>query len=363
MPLRVAVIGAGPCGSLVGRLLAKRGHEVFLLEEHAEVGRPRHCTGLVSRDVPSYYGMTGKKAHILEEFSEAELIYGRRSLVLKLEPSAVALEREGFELELANMASEAGVRIRFGERVTQVRTNSEGRREVVSEARGMKENVDVDAVVDCGGAREGLAGLQYEVEGSGPSIPQVYFERGIPREYFYWVVPQGEGRYLVGTAGRGAVKRKLDAFMGSQMLKERLEVAKVVRTFGGIVVIKPPSSPYSSRFQGVLAAGDAANQVKVTTGGGLAFAAASASALADAINRGEIWRYASWFKRRKNLIKAYAFLRHVYIWLPPSTMEMAFNERMQDYLTGHPLLFDQHWEYFVNSAPAILAALIARARG
>ncbi len=97
MPLRVAVVGAGPCGSLVGRLLAKRGHEVFLLEEHVEIGKPRHCTGLVSRDVPSYYGISEKKAHILEEFSEAELIYGDRSLVLKLEPNAVALEREGFE--------------------------------------------------------------------------------------------------------------------------------------------------------------------------------------------------------------------------------------------------------------------------
>ncbi|WP_449463491.1 NAD(P)/FAD-dependent oxidoreductase [Tardisphaera miroshnichenkoae] len=362
MRLRVAVVGAGPCGSLVGRLLAKRGHEVFLLEEHGEIGRPRHCTGLVSRDVPGYYGMTERKARVLEEFSEAELIYGNKSLTLELEPSAVALEREGFELELADMASEAGAQIRLGERVTHVRIDSEGRREVVSEARGAEEKLEVDAVVDCGGARDGLTGLQYEVEGSGPRLPQVYFERAVPREYFYWVVPQGEGRYLVGTAGRGGVKRKLDAFIGSQVLRERLEVTKVVRAFGGLVVVRPPRSPYSSRFQGALAAGDAANQVKITTGGGLAFAAASASALAGAIDRGEIWRYASWFKRRKNLIRAYAFLRQVYAWLPSSTMESAFNEKTQDYLTGHPLLFDQHWKYFVDSAPALLAALISRAR-
>ncbi len=233
---------------------------------------------------------------------------------------------------------------------------------MISEKSGSEEKLRVDAVVDCGGAKEGLTGLQYEVKGRGPRLPQLYFERGVPREYFYWIVPQGEGRYLVGTAGRGSIKRKLDAFMGSHALRERVEVASVVRAFGGLVIIRPPSSPYSSRFQGALAAGDAANQVKITTGGGLAFAAASASALAEAVDREEIWRYESWFRHRKNLIRAHAFLRQIYRWLPSSAMESAFNGKMQDYLAGHPLLFDQHWKYFVENAPDLLAALIPRAR-
>src|SRR5262245_38987309 len=43
----VAVVGAGPAGSIAARLLAERGHDVVVLEEHNETGRPVHCTGLL----------------------------------------------------------------------------------------------------------------------------------------------------------------------------------------------------------------------------------------------------------------------------------------------------------------------------
>ncbi|MFI5415412.1 MAG: FAD-dependent oxidoreductase, partial [Candidatus Lutacidiplasmatales archaeon] len=47
----VLVVGAGPAGSTVARGLAARGHDVLVVEEHARVGHPVQCAGLVSQRV------------------------------------------------------------------------------------------------------------------------------------------------------------------------------------------------------------------------------------------------------------------------------------------------------------------------
>ena len=46
--MNIAIIGAGPVGSYAARLLAERGHSVSLFEEHATIGSPIQCTGLLT---------------------------------------------------------------------------------------------------------------------------------------------------------------------------------------------------------------------------------------------------------------------------------------------------------------------------
>ena len=43
----VAVIGAGPAGSMAARYAAKAGATTILLEEHAAAGWPVQCAGLL----------------------------------------------------------------------------------------------------------------------------------------------------------------------------------------------------------------------------------------------------------------------------------------------------------------------------
>ena len=44
----VVVIGAGPIGGYLSRRLSEHGNSVLLVEEHAEIGRPFQCAGLVN---------------------------------------------------------------------------------------------------------------------------------------------------------------------------------------------------------------------------------------------------------------------------------------------------------------------------
>ena len=53
----VAVIGAGPSGSMVARLLGERGYSVALLEEHAQPGDPVNCSGIIGTEAFSRYDL------------------------------------------------------------------------------------------------------------------------------------------------------------------------------------------------------------------------------------------------------------------------------------------------------------------
>jgi flavin-dependent dehydrogenase len=44
----VVIVGAGPIGGYLANKLAKKNISVLLLEEHAELGRPFQCAGLVN---------------------------------------------------------------------------------------------------------------------------------------------------------------------------------------------------------------------------------------------------------------------------------------------------------------------------
>ena len=46
----VAVIGAGPAGSMAAKYAAKAGASTILLEEHAGAGWPVQCAGLLGRE-------------------------------------------------------------------------------------------------------------------------------------------------------------------------------------------------------------------------------------------------------------------------------------------------------------------------
>ena len=44
----ISIIGAGPAGGQSAYLLAKKGYDVNIYEEHASVGKPFQCTGLAT---------------------------------------------------------------------------------------------------------------------------------------------------------------------------------------------------------------------------------------------------------------------------------------------------------------------------
>ncbi|MFC1867273.1 NAD(P)/FAD-dependent oxidoreductase [Thermodesulfobacteriota bacterium] len=119
----VIVVGGGPCGTSAARKAAEKGMKVVLIEEHAQIGLPEHCVGVLS----------ATKTRFLEELVEemeprvvrhrvmARRIYapsGRVAQTALDHTGACFIERNIFDLELARLATEAGAEIVVNTRVT-----------------------------------------------------------------------------------------------------------------------------------------------------------------------------------------------------------------------------------------------------
>jgi len=96
---------------------------------------------------------------------------------------------------------------------------------------------------------------------------EIYCGRSVAPASFGWVVPLGDGRARVGVRAFGEVRRRLDLFLRHPLLHGRLGEPRRP-AIGGAIPAEASPKTYADR---ALTVGDAAGQVKTTTGGGVLF--------------------------------------------------------------------------------------------
>ena len=108
----VIIVGGGPAGLFAGLRLAQAGHQVALYEEHADIGRPVHCTGVLARDAFDVFGLPGDS--VLNELATVRFFAPSGEMVEHSTPDvqAVVIDRAVFDARLAERAAAAGVSIR-----------------------------------------------------------------------------------------------------------------------------------------------------------------------------------------------------------------------------------------------------------
>ena len=106
------VVGAGPAGSAFAEALARDSFRVALLEEHAQVGVPTHCSGLLSPRAIEIAGVC-PETMALRQYRHAR-VWGPGGGALWLRSDsvqAIAVERDRFDQALARRAVDAGARL------------------------------------------------------------------------------------------------------------------------------------------------------------------------------------------------------------------------------------------------------------
>ncbi len=258
---------------------SRAGSKVLILEEHQQVGVPSHCSGVVS--------LSGLKLIGLEpnpSFSQ-RLIKGARFHppkaepveIRRPEPVALILNRMRLDQFLAKQAVAQGAELRTKTRASKFERYADGSAGVVSQDGG---KVSAKVVVDASGAgsrlpeqagldtpdwSELLPGLQYELveTPAQDDLVDLYFGSKRAPGFFAWSIPTGDHSSRVGLASRkGNVKKLLDDLIAENWPKAAVEATKS----GSVLVSGPIGKCWSHNF---LVAGDAAGQVKQTTGGGI----------------------------------------------------------------------------------------------
>src|SRR5947209_301632 len=120
MNFDVVVIGAGPAGLYAARRFAEHGYSTLVCEEHARVGDPVHCTGVVGAEAFDEFDLP--RDGVLNELNAVRFVSPRGVVVSYASRSteAVVIDRATFDRALAARAIAAGAEVRTGIRVTEL---------------------------------------------------------------------------------------------------------------------------------------------------------------------------------------------------------------------------------------------------
>jgi digeranylgeranylglycerophospholipid reductase len=289
----IVVVGGGPCGSHSAYTAAKLGAEVLVCEEHGEIGVPKHCAGHLNISSLRRLGLHVPRGAVENEIRGAVFYSpsGKQFVLRCRNPVTYVVNRELFDKHLADLAIKTGVQYRFKSRVKSLLFDSGSVNGVAlkKEEGGSRETVETNVVIDAEGCSSKLLkktslhglkgsmmvkGIQAEVdcvEGIEEDMVEVYLGNKVAPGFFAWIIPRKEGTAKVGLATETGDPRKyLWRFMEKHpVASEKLKKSQVTGlSFHPIPLAGPIPKTYSDGF---LVVGDAASQVKPTTGGGVIF--------------------------------------------------------------------------------------------
>ena len=308
------VVGGGPVGSFAALNLARLGAKVTVFEEHAAVGSPSHCAGHLSIRSLRNLGLYPLSGKIVENtFSMANFYspMGTKLSVRLTHPVTCAVNRTFFDGHLAEKAEAAGVRYCLSSRVRSLLIDNGIVKGVnVEQKDTTEEKVSAKIVVDAEGIssrilrQTGLSTLNrdrlvYAVETEVENVKnveldavEVFLGKNYAPGLYAWLIPRLDGTAKVGLATKTGNPKE---FLQRLMLKhpvasKQLGTAKITRiAFHPMSLGGPISKAYSNGF---IAVGDAASQVKPTTGGGVIFgltcAKIAAKVASEAIRRNDV---------------------------------------------------------------------------
>jgi digeranylgeranylglycerophospholipid reductase len=350
----LAIAGCGVSGAAAALAAAQKGISVSIFEEHSRVGEPSHCSGHVG--IRAFEQFAPKiPRRIVENEIRGAMLYppSERPLTLKrTTPVTWVLNRAEFDRHLASVATAAGARLRLNSRIEGFRQLGQGFQIKIAGAKSAE--VSCKMLIDAsgfGGSVSKFAGLsqasprmlvnsaQFSVDNVSDvdkDFVELYFGQQYAPGFFGWIIPRRDGSAKVGIAAgaRANVRRCFERFVSKHpVVSKKLKHARPMTQtmFHPIPVDGATRRTYA---EGILSVGDAASQVKPTTGGGIVFGLAcgriAGTTAANAVTTGDTSaRFLSAYEKSwRQLIgfdlKAMSWLRRLLYRLPDQYLDRIF---------------------------------------
>lgn len=289
----VIIVGGGPTGSQVAYRLAGSGHRVLVLEKKVVVGEGVCCTGIIGRECLDAFGIDSNL--VLREIKSARLFSpsGKQIRIERPQTQAVVLARGAFDRAMAERARTSGAEYRLNSPVGSIAVS--GDRVMVSLATPDHDGVfearavaiaagfphQLTRILGLGSFGDAVFGLQAEVPAPGVDEVEVYFGRKVAPGFFGWLVPSIPGKARVGLLSRRRPVGYFKQFAAYLAAKGKITSGEIEPDFGGIP-LKPLERTSANRL---LVVGEAAGQVKPTSGGGIYYGLLGADIAAEVLHK------------------------------------------------------------------------------
>ncbi len=263
----VVVVGGGPVGGLVARQVSSQGFSTLILEEHKKIGTPVRCAGLVTERVLNL--VDAPKDIILNNIKGACIHFpgGHHIHIGGQKTHAFSIDREKFDRYVVQKALAEGAKLQLNCRVIDIHNKkvilkggkeigyeflvgSDGPRSIVRQKFGFPK------------PREMILGLNAEVyRDHDCSLVDIFFGEKIAPGFFSWIIPAGD----IVRVGLG-VREGYNPRKYFQLFLNTLDIDFPVSVHSGFIPLGPLTNFVHNN---VALVGDAACQVKPSSGGGL----------------------------------------------------------------------------------------------
>jgi len=338
----IIIIGAGPVGSYLANKMARLGYSVLVLDKKAAAGQDVCCTGIISKDC---FNLLPADINLVKRpvCSARFVAPSGKSLELsRNDEVAYVIDRIALEQVLADAARASGARFLFRSNVIDVKSSAECI-QVTANCKGRKTRFEAETAVISNGfgsplpARLGLGEISKFVVGAQAEVStgiddiEIYFDRGLDSGGFSWLVPTGRNRGLVGQLTLGQPKRYFKKLLSALKTRGKIATTEVIPAYRAIP-LQPLPKTYGDRL---LVVGEAAGQVKPTTGGGIYYGLVCADIVADTLHRAfqvqdfSASRLASydrrWRARLGKELKIGYWVQRIYLMLDNRQIERIYN--------------------------------------
>ena len=288
----VIIVGAGPAGSYAAYKLASSGHRVAVFEEKSAPGIDSCCTGIISSGCLESLGLH-TDVTLTRTNSATFVAPSGKCLRFRTEKvQAYVADRGLLDRALAAKAQSRGAEYFFS---SPIRDIVPGKEAIQAEAKcsGIREMFAARALILANGCttelpqklglgkvERFLIGAQTELEARDITEVEVHFGRRVAPGSFAWLVPVSQDRAYAGlltASDSGSLMQRLvdDLFDKGRATDRHVKIKQKA------IPLETPARSYGDR---VLAIGDAAGQVKRTTGGGIYFGHLGARIAADVLD-------------------------------------------------------------------------------
>jgi digeranylgeranylglycerophospholipid reductase len=282
------VIGGGVAGSITAKSIAEKGFKTLIVEEHHEVGWPLQCAGLVT---PRVFDFVPENGCVLNRVQGAK-IYSPAGNVLTIDAKttkAVVIDRVKFDQNCMSQALRANCELRLGTSATAAKY-SVGKVSVDLVKGRDKVSVKTKLLIGADGVRSSVArwfrlkrpklilsGFGAELSGIklDPRFVEIYLGNNVAPNFLSWVVPKAvaaKDGLVPARVGLACTKNPNIAYhyyrqlFSHPILGPKLVSGQPIQYVAGGIPIGFVPKSYTNN---VMLVGDAAGQVKPTSGGGV----------------------------------------------------------------------------------------------
>lgn len=283
----VAVVGAGPSGSMAARAAAEQGVDVILLEEHPQVGLPVNCAEGLSLNGLKDAGVEPTREIVSQRITKAR-VYAPNRRYLELTSSdwvGYAINRDVFDRILSERAVDAGAELMTGTKATGILKQGGVVSGVTATSGGEALKIEAQVVIGADGyastvRRSGGLGRWYpdfvtcaqfrlgNLSLDEPDVNEIHLGLKVAPGAYAWVFPKSGEVANVGLGVRRIHTEPPLAYLKRFVDSDpRFRGADVLTVNGGIT----PVSGVIDRVvaDGVMLVGDAAGQLIPCTGAGV----------------------------------------------------------------------------------------------